>query len=122
MNRARGTDRLSFLEGTAFHALQGIAQKCPTFRAKTFFRLMMCPAVNFRHFPDRQLFSLQAPVSFFHKSAFLVTTSLFCFHPESFGRGWAGTSPKPLVIGRHPRDGSVSLLDSGAFLAVVIVP
>jgi len=32
------------------------------------------------------------------------------FHPGSPGRGWAGTSTKPLVIGRHPRHGSGNLL------------
>jgi hypothetical protein len=44
------------------------------------------------------------------------------FHPESFGRGWAGTSPKPLVICHHLFLGSGRLLASGYFLAFVILP
>jgi len=42
--------------------------------------------------------------------------------PESLDRGWAGTSSKPLVIGRHPRHRTGYLLDSGAFLAVAVLP
>jgi hypothetical protein len=29
-------------------------------------------------------------------------------HPESLDRGWAGTSPNPLVIGHHPSHGSAT--------------
>jgi len=44
------------------------------------------------------------------------------FDPESLGSVRAGTSSKPLVIGRHPRHRTGCLLDSGAFLAVAILP
>jgi len=43
------------------------------------------------------------------------------FRPESFGRGRAGTSPKPLVIGHHPLHGSGILLVLDSFPAVAIV-
>jgi len=49
-------------------------------------------------------------------------TLLKSFHPESLGRGWVGTSSKPFVIGRQTRHGSGNLPDSGAFLAVAVVP
>ena len=51
----------------------------------------------------------------------IMESNLSGFHPESLGRGWAGTSPKSLVIGRQPRHGSGNLPASGAFLAVAIV-
>jgi len=58
------------------------------------------------------LISCSFAVSFFVLNTFLV------FNPESVGMVWAGTSPKPLVIGRHPRHGSGTLPASDAFLAV----
>jgi len=49
-------------------------------------------------------------------------SQLIGLHPESLGMGWAGTSPKPLVIGYYPSHGSGSVLDSGDVRAVVSVP
>jgi hypothetical protein len=48
-------------------------------------------------------------------------TGLSSFHPESHGKGWAGTSTKPLVIGHHPSLGSENLLESEAFLSLASV-
>jgi hypothetical protein len=39
--------------------------------------------------------------------------NLDSFHPESVGKGWAGTSPKPLVIGHHPLYGVDNVPDWG---------
>jgi hypothetical protein len=69
------------------------------------------------------LFSMKFPVRNFKTNLFQSFPPFggriyLVFHPETHGKGWPGTSTKPLVIGHHPSLESENLLESEAFLSL----